>query len=76
MLTFWAICGIMSTPNQSQKQGGVKMIWEEMSYNRLSDCFSFIESLEYNSAKKIEIKKIQTKKNQNNEEAKEEEQCH
>ena len=51
------------------------MIWEEMSYNRLSDCFSFIESLEYNSAKKIKIKKIQTKKNQNNEEAKEEEQC-
>lgn len=46
-----------------------------MSYNRLSDCFSFIENLEYNSAKKIEIKKIQTKKNQNNEEAKEEEQC-
>lgn len=63
MLTFWAICDIMSTLNQSQKQGGDKMIWEEMSYNRLSDCFSFAEDLEHD---KPITKKTKNKKSQAN----------
>lgn len=37
------------------------MIWEEMSYNRLSDCFSFVEDLEYS---KPIIKKAKNKKSQ------------
>lgn len=39
------------------------MIWEEMSYNRLSDCFSFVEDLEYN---KLITKKTKNKKSQAN----------
>lgn len=69
----------MSTLNRSQKQGGDEMIWEEMSYNRLSDCFSFVEDLEHDKpiTKKTKNKKSQINQIQeeNIEEAKEEKQC-
>lgn len=55
------------------------MIWEEMSYNRLSDCFSFVEDLEHDKpiTKKTKNKKSQINQIQeeNIEEAKEEKQC-
>lgn len=52
------------------------MIWEEMSYNRFNDCFSFIENLEYSKfiIKKSKDKKAQANqtKEENTEEEKEE----